>query len=308
MNIAPGDIMHFVEQALKAHADGLPLFQSKTSFDAAERTTFQSLPGISADGAYASLKWVAVPSQRRPDGKTIDASILLSSVHTGQLVAILAANWITAFRTAAISAVVAKYLTSHDPKTLLLVGGGVQAHAHLKLLSKALPTLDHVQVLSRNSASSNRFIEREREADGLGLRFETVEDVDMALGQSDVVVSTVPAGAFDHPFLDARHLKAGAFAAMVDLGRSWIPQSLAPLTSIGTDIAAETARLQDAGKVKYQGSFTFDIADLLSGAYTPNQGETVAFLFGGVGFADTALASFCVETAAAQRLGTHISL
>jgi ornithine cyclodeaminase/alanine dehydrogenase-like protein (mu-crystallin family) len=63
------------------------------------------------------------------------ATIMLLDPETGGLLAILDGRFITEARTAAVSAVAARYLAREDAAALAIIGSGVQARSHLEALS-----------------------------------------------------------------------------------------------------------------------------------------------------------------------------
>ena len=79
---------------------------------------------------------------------THHAMILLLRPDTGEPLAVMDGRLITEMRTAAVSAAVTKYLAAPDAHVLALVGSGVQAHAHLRALSR-VRHFDDIRVWSR---------------------------------------------------------------------------------------------------------------------------------------------------------------
>lgn len=83
---------------------------------------------------------------------------------------------LTAIRTAAVSGLATRHLARTDASRLVLLGTGVQAHAHLEAMA-AVRDLSDVAVIGRRPASTARFVE-EVASGGFGpVRAGTVDDV-----------------------------------------------------------------------------------------------------------------------------------
>lgn len=114
---------------------------------------------------------------------TIIGSYLLSSGRTGEMLAIVEGGELTARRTAATSALAARYLAREDAKTMLMAGTGrlslnlMQAHAVTRPLNRFL-------IWGRNREKAE---ETAKEARAIGLDATAVGDLAAAAGESDIV-------------------------------------------------------------------------------------------------------------------------
>lgn len=77
------------------------------------------------------------------------AMTLLNRADNGLPVALLQSGELTATRTAAVSALALKYAAPKPIKRVLLLGAGVQAAAHLKMLSCVFPELENIYCWNR---------------------------------------------------------------------------------------------------------------------------------------------------------------
>jgi alanine dehydrogenase len=85
------------------------------------------------------------------------ATILLLDPETGALIALMDGRYITEARTAAVSAVSARFLAKPQASTLALIGSGVQARSHLEALQH-VRQLKEVRVWSPRQQSREQFI------------------------------------------------------------------------------------------------------------------------------------------------------
>ncbi|HYB94144.1 MAG TPA: ornithine cyclodeaminase family protein [Vicinamibacterales bacterium] len=86
------------------------------------------------------------------------ATILLLDPDTGALQAIIDGRYITEARTAAVSAVSARFLANADASTLAIIGSGVQARSHLEALQH-VRQLREVRIWSPRQRSREQFVD-----------------------------------------------------------------------------------------------------------------------------------------------------
>jgi ornithine cyclodeaminase/alanine dehydrogenase-like protein (mu-crystallin family) len=114
------------------------------------------------------------------------AVICLFDASTGRALAFMDGEAITALRTAAASAVSVRALAREDARALAVVGSGVQARAHLRMLPLVRP-FDDVRLVARNPSAAAR----------LGVAAGTVEGADvvcLCTSSSEPVLSSVAPG------------------------------------------------------------------------------------------------------------------
>ncbi len=86
------------------------------------------------------------------------ATIILLDPDTGALQALMDGRYITEARTAAVSAVSARFLATRDASTLAIIGSGVQARSHLEAFAE-VRALKDVRIWSPRAQSRDRFVE-----------------------------------------------------------------------------------------------------------------------------------------------------
>jgi len=220
----------------------------------------------------------------------IDGGIMLLDSETGQLRAILAANWITSVRTAAMSAVAAKRLANPQSQSIGLIGAGVQAESHLRAMAALFP-LQRVLVSGRGKPGVKRI---HLVAQELGLLCEKQEPA-VCLAQSDIIVSSVTRDFSIEPFLDARFLPSGSFATMPDLAIPWQPKGLTSIGRIYIDDLAQE-RSMDKPMIELD-TVTGELADLVIDDVTYDSASSAAFVFRGTAAGDLAVAGLAYQRA-----------
>lgn len=135
------------------------------------------IPSISALGA--KLVTVCAGNAGRGLG-THQAIIVMFDPETGVAEAILDGRYITEVRTAAVSAVSARYLARQDAKVLGIVGSGVQARSHYEAMG-LVRQFREVRAWSPNASRLRQF------ASETGAR--AMESAEAVVRGSDVVVA-----------------------------------------------------------------------------------------------------------------------
>lgn len=95
---------------------------------------------------YFGLKEVCVVPGRHV------GAVLLHSAETGELLAIINAETVTAIRTAAVSAVATRLLAREDASVLTILGTGTQAKRHREAIPLVRPIRD-IRMVGRNDAA-----------------------------------------------------------------------------------------------------------------------------------------------------------
>ncbi|KXU31515.1 hypothetical protein A0J57_17150 [Sphingobium sp. 22B] len=286
-----------------ARAAGDLYIHPKAVIGGQDMATFFVMPVLMQQGV-SGIKWLGgAPYNPRQGIPAFLGTTTLNDAQTGAPVAIIGAAATTVIRTAALSLLAARRLAAPTSRTLGLVGAGMQAAAHMRAMREIFP-IERIMVSSIGD-TAQAFAESWSEP---GLTIEPAT-ADAVLAEGDIIISAVAADPSLTPFLDARRMKAGAFASMPDLGKPWIMQGLEAFAAIYTDdIVSSTARgatVEQMGAVAYAG----EIADL--GGNAPpvlDPGATTAFLFAGTPIADFAIAMLVYRAAMDQGVGRILPL
>ena len=173
---------------------------------------------------------------------TIQGVILLCDAATGNLLAVMDSIEITAIRTAAATAVAAKYLARPDARAVTVYGCGTQGRAQLRALVR-VRRLEEVLVYDVNRAAAEQMArELGRELD---LLIRVVESVGNAIRQSDICITCTPSRI---PLVHAGMVRPGTFVAGVGADNE-SKHELAPDLLAGalvvTDVTAQCAVMGD---------------------------------------------------------------
>ena len=299
LDIAPPEIADAIEKALVAKSEGRLHVTPKSALLPGGARYMMSTLAVGDEGLTV-LKTVAVCPENPGRGlPAINGAIMVLDAETGLLRAVMGANWITAHRTAALSAVAARRLADPASTTIGFIGCGVQAHSHLAALRAQFP-LSRVLAYGRGAKNRDAFI-KTAEDRGLEAQAASAEE---ALREADIVVTSVTLDYTIEPFLDAAWLKPNAFAAITDLCIPWIDDSLARFdTIIVDDIDQERSAEKPLLSAD---AIDGDLTDLVAGriAKTP---RPAAFAFRGIALGDYAAAVLALSKAEAVGAGQHVA-
>jgi alanine dehydrogenase len=149
------DVIKVVEDAFIALGQHKATMPPK-AYLVVEHGDFRAMPA--AIPGAAGMKWVNVHPQNASRGlPTIMAILIYSDPEAGYPLAVMDATEITAYRTAATSAVASKYLARKDSHILGIIGAGRQAYtqiiAHMELFDIKL-----IKVFDRSRGASEKLI------------------------------------------------------------------------------------------------------------------------------------------------------
>ncbi len=287
LGIATREVIDAIEQTI-ALVDAQRAWSAPKAVILTEDGRYMMAALAAADEPQLLAVKTLVLNPRNPerDLPQINGLVTLLDSDTGLPVAILDANWITAVRTAGLSAVAAKRLARKDARSLALIGCGVQARSHLHAFAELFP-LEKVLLFGRGWANIDR---TRTEADRLGLRTDVCEDANTALADADLVVSSLTYAPGMAPFLDPKKLKPGAFATVTDLAAPWFKEDFAALDRVVIDDLEQEAAMPN--KLLPEDLISGDLAGLVLGRLPGRQSpdERTAFVFRGHAMGDLALA------------------
>jgi ornithine cyclodeaminase/alanine dehydrogenase len=244
------------------------------------------------DPAILAVKTVILnPRNSASKLPQINGLVTVLNSDTGLPVAILDGNWITAVRTAGLSAVAAGHMARKESSVIAFVGSGVQAHSHLTAFAEMFP-LEQVRIFGRGQANIDSLCEL---AESLALTPLRCASGEEAAGPADLVVTSVTYSAKMLPFLDAERLKPGAFAAITDLGAPWIRESFSAFDQITIDDLAQEATFPN--KLVAAEYISGDLSELVLGKFSGRDraADRNAFIFRGHALGDLALSALALR-------------
>lgn len=247
-------------------------------------------------------------AQGRP---THSAAMLLGNPLTGEPSALLAANALTEFRTAAAGAVAARHLARLDAGVVALFGTGGQARAQLLALQAVRP-LTEVRVWSRSLDRAQAFVDM---LDLPGVTVRAVAEGRAACQDAALIVTVTPA---ESPIVQQTWIAPGTHINAMGSdapGKQELESALVASARLVVDRRVQSLSIGESRQPVAQGLMRPEdigaelgevCAGLKPGRTTPE--EITMFDSTGVSFQDTALAGHLLRLARQQGLGSTVQL
>jgi ornithine cyclodeaminase len=160
-------------------------------------------PGSGFAGRYMGLKSVTVYPDNATRGQpAVQGSYILMSAETGATLAVMDATRLTAWRTAAASALAGRYLARPDAARMLMVGAGALAPFLVRAHASVRPVRE-VNVWNRSRPGAERVV---AELAHHGIAAIVADDLAGAAAEADII-STATLSA--EPLIHGAWLKAG---------------------------------------------------------------------------------------------------
>jgi len=219
---------------------------------------------------------------------TIQGVIVLYDADNGRLLTVLDSMEITLKRTAAATAVAAKYLARKNSSVATICGCGVQGRAQLRALSLVLP-LRKAYAFDVDANASLRFAAELLPE--VKIDIEPACNLPDAIRASDVVVTCTPATEF---FVHKDDVNSGTFMAAVGLEQ---------ICSIG-----DTHHAIAKGLMQIESLYA-ELAEVVAGkkAGRTSEAEIIVFDSTGVAIEDAAAATLVYEKALTTGLGNYLA-
>jgi ornithine cyclodeaminase len=155
-----------------------------------------SAAGAATAGRYLGVKTITVFPDNAVRGKpAVSGTYLLLSAETGETLAVMDATRLTAWRTAAASALASRYLSRPDASRLLMVGAGALAPQLIRAHASVRP-INAVTLWNRSPDRARALI---AQLEGAGWRVRLADDLEAAVRWADIVsVATISADPLIH--------------------------------------------------------------------------------------------------------------
>lgn len=216
------EAIEVVSEVLAEHGEKMIENPPKPGIHTRKDAFIHAMPGYLPRKRAAGMKWVAgYPGNPGLGLPSIMGVIVLNDVDTGEPIAIMDGTYITALRTAAVSALAARYLARADSGIIGAVGAGLQARYHLVALREVLPRLESVKVFDASPVAVERFVAEMSEL--VPFRIEPVSSVEYAIKGSDIVFTAT--GHLDERLFKSVWVSPGCLALPIH-ARGWDLESL----------------------------------------------------------------------------------
>lgn len=267
-------------------------------------------PGIVLHNMHAAAEYLGVVGAKLYTTTKGGAQfwVMLFSAESGDLLAMIEADYLGQLRTAAASAVATDLMARADATTLGVIGAGTQAAGQIEAICAVRP-IETIRVYSRTPEKREAFAQEL----GASLKrdVQAVDTAERAVAGMHVIVTATTSRT---PVCEGRWLTPGAHLNVIgsnDLRRAEIDmETVARANKIVCD-SKEACRIEAgdftqsiiAGVVHYDAMF--ELSDLINGHYPGRTTEEEITLFKSVGLAieDIALGHAILERAETAGVG-----
>jgi len=205
--LKPAEVVDAIEAAFAREYRTTVVMPVRTHVEVAGHGVLLVMPCY--DSAIPGLGVKLVTFFEKAQGpERLQATYVLLDPVTGNVRAVMAANYLTDVRTAATSAVASRHLARKDAKVLGVFGTGRQARSHIEVMS-TVSQFDRVLVCGSSAESSRVFAAAI--ASELGLTVEP-SDARTCASQADVICTCTTSPI---PIFDGRWLQSGTHLNLV---------------------------------------------------------------------------------------------
>ena len=243
LDLRMSDLVDVLESVFRHKAAGDTLMPPKMFFYAGGDRFYSAMGSCCPPLGYAGAKWQSGNPENPARGLPyIQGLYVLNEHESGRMAAILDSKWITAKRTAAASALVARHQARAGSKVLALLGCGVQGRTHLEAMTAEVASLALCRVYDTVPARQAAFV---AEMDGRfrGVRVEGAPSAEAAIRGADVVVPGGPITALRRASIVSEWIAPGALVVAIDYDSYVSDECIAAMDLVLTD---DRGQIEDA--------------------------------------------------------------
>ena len=238
------EVIELVEKGLHEHGKGWVENPPKPGIHGSPDSFIHAMPAYYKNFGIGGIKWVSgYPGNREIGLPQIIGIIILNDMKTGAPVCIMDGTWITAARTAAVSAITAKYCARKDSNVLGIVGAGVQGRQNLIALKIVLPNLSKAKIFDINHEAALKF--RDELASQNGIEISVCESVEDVAKGSDIIVTATQRLA--NPLIKDEWFGEGCLGMGLEASRAWFGDAILNADKFVTDDWEQTKHFKSQG-------------------------------------------------------------
>jgi len=296
-----------VDAAFRRLADGTAILHSRQRLHVPGRSYLHYMAAADATTGYMGQK---IYTSSRGGLRFL---VPLFHADSGELLALIEADYLGQMRTAAASGVATRLMARADARTVGIVGTGLQAHTQLEAVA-AVRKLETIRAFGRDAARRELF-SNEMSA-RLGIAVKPVGSAEEAVRDADIVITSTTS---TNPVVDGRRLRAGvhinAIGANFPQKRELDEDAIRRADIIAVD-SREQAKMEAGDLIHVFGSDAAqwnavqELAEIVAGKIPGRTGPSQITLFksSGIAIEDIVVAGRLYELARERGLGKEIPM
>jgi alanine dehydrogenase len=311
--VKPEDFIDHVEYVFREWGNRNVVQPAKITLDMTRSGTdswSNAMPAFIVPLKAAGIKWaggyIENPKKSLP---YVMATIVLIEPDTGQVLSFMDGGLITNYRTGAVAAISAKYLSCQSVNKIAIIGAGTQGRTSITCLSQLYR---NAEVSVADIAEKTRKAFQEEMGAKLGMNIEAVASIEQAVREADIVVLVTTAS---EPLVKNAWLKRGATVLgmgsyqQVDDAFTLQADKIVVDSWAQTSHRGEIAHLAEQGKITASNIYA-ELGEVVAGKKPgrEREDENILVVPVGLGAHDVCAAYHIFHRAKERNLGTYIDL
>lgn len=310
LGLTTRQIVDAVERVILSHGRELVQLPPKPAVFPREGkySYFHAMPAYVQDLDICGLKWLGrvTENPKVNDLPQFTGLQVVNDPETGVPLAVMDCRWITVARTTALSVITARCCAPESPRTMAIIGAGLQGRFHGLMFEEYFPDMETIFISGRSPEGVERY--RSDMEPRLRSRLVTATPEE-AVRQADIVVSA----GVRTPTFHLDWIRPGTLCIGLDLARAWHPDVIEGVDKIFIDDAKQfwdryATEPEAFGSVKPP--VTGQISHVLLGKIPgrESQQERILSLNVGMAICDLALGDLIWREAEKRNAGTMLPL
>lgn len=296
-----------VENSFRRLADGSALLHSRQRLHVPGQSYMHYMAAADATTGYMGLK---IYTSSREGLRFL---VTLFQAESGDLVAIIEANYLGQMRTGAASGVATRVLARNDARTIGIIGTGLQARTQLEAIAQ-VRKIESVRAFGRDRARREQFAAEM--AERLKVSVSAADSAEAAVRDVDIVITSTTSTT---PVLEGRWLKPGmhinAIGANFPNKRELDDEAVRRSHVIAADSRAQS-KMEAGDLMRFFGeddsrwSAVLELAEIVAGKAPGRTSPEQITLFrsNGIAIEDIVVAGHIYELARERGLGKQIAM
>lgn len=244
LGISMKEVISLVEKGLKEHGFSHVENPPKPGIHSKPDAFIHAMPAYYNRLGIGGMKWVSgYPSNRYIGLPQIAGLMILNNMDTGMPLAVMDCRWITAVRTAAVSAITAKYCAKDQTESLGVVGCGVQGRMNLIAFNEVVRSLKKAHVFDINPKAMQKY--KEDLEPITGIKIELVDSVMKAVNGMDMILTATQ--RLKEPLIRDEWFKQGCLGFGLEASRAWYGNTILNADKFITDSWNQTVHFYKQG-------------------------------------------------------------
>ncbi len=308
LDLGMAKIIEAVEEAFREKGLGRTIMPPKHWIAPSDRRFYSAMTSL-VEGVGAACKWQSGSSENPALGLPyLTGLLILNDTRSGLPIGIMDSTWITAMRTAAATAVTARYLAVPDADTLAMLGCGVQGRTNVEALRIVFPRFRRVQAYDINPEALRRYVEEVSQRRGVEVR--PCGSAREALRGAHIVVTGGPIEPTADRTIDADWLEPGMLGVALDYDCYWRPAALKAAHKFFTDDIPQMEHLREYGYFRDIPRISGEIGEVVAGKKHGRErlAEIIVAMNMGISVEDVTTARRVYDLAVSRGRGTLLPL